>query len=74
MVSLYGPPDPDLLAASHGTYWSSNHQGNAALHVIDHDKIQSVVAMVPIGERYFLVEKMGMELAQICGLEDGMGE
>jgi len=72
MVSLYGPPDPDLLAVSYGTYWSSKYQGNAALHVIDYDKIQSVVAMVPIGESYFLVEKMGMELAQICGHEDGM--
>ncbi|THH20286.1 hypothetical protein EW146_g1041 [Bondarzewia mesenterica] len=72
MVSLYSDPNPDLLKQSYGTYWSSKHQGDTALRVIDYHTIKSVVAMVPIADRYFLVKKLGLEIVRLGGSEEDM--
>ncbi|KAA1473446.1 hypothetical protein DENSPDRAFT_779875 [Dentipellis sp. KUC8613] len=69
MVSMYGPPDADLLKLSSHTVWSCQYQGQSAMKVVHVNTIQSVVAMVPHQSRqewtnrYFVVEKMGLDIA-----------
>lgn len=79
MVSVYSPPDPDLLRLSSGALWSCQHQEDA-LEVIPIKVIESVVAMVPhprssdpavdarLSGRVFVVEKLGLDiLAMLAG-------
>jgi hypothetical protein len=79
LVSLYSTPEPRLLKASHNTLWSCEHQGDLALQFIDAKIIQSVVAMIPhmpaievqqLGEHFFLVEKPGLDVAVIGGMDE----
>jgi len=79
LVSLYSKPDDYLLSISANTLWSSEYQGNGALKFIDIKTIQSVVVMIPhkpeiLGlppsERFFLVEKPGLDVAMMAGIED----
>ena len=78
---MYSRPDPSLLRLSVNTLWSCEHQGDAALRFIDVKIIQSVVAMVPhtpaiegvdLGERFFLVEKPGFDVAIIAGIQENL--
>ncbi|KAI6103340.1 hypothetical protein EDD16DRAFT_1715232 [Pisolithus croceorrhizus] len=77
LITLYSQPDVDLLKKSYGVLASCTKPGEASLRVIKISDIRSVVAMIlhrPIihgvaKERYFLVEKTGMEIA-CFGLED----
>ncbi|EGO01071.1 hypothetical protein SERLA73DRAFT_36961, partial [Serpula lacrymans var. lacrymans S7.3] len=70
LVSLYSPPDQQLLHMSSGSVWLSEPQGNCLLKVIDVKTILGVVAMVPysvmgLGQsqgRFLLVEKTGLDL------------
>lgn len=72
VVSMYSPPDLALLEASHYTLWSCSYQGDTALRVIDVQTIVSVVAMVPLpgSERYFVVEKPGLDIAHMGGNDE----
>jgi len=79
LVSLYSKPDDYLLSISANTLWSSEYQGDGALKFIDVKTIQSVVAMIPHkpeipglppSERFFLVEKPGLDVAMMAGIED----
>ena len=79
MVSLFSKPHSDLLRISHGTLWSCEYHGDSALRFIDVRTIKSVVAMIPhspmIGgqearDRFFLVEKLGFDVAIIAGTEE----
>ena len=79
LVSLYSKPDESLLSLSAGTLWSCEYQGDAALKFINVKTIQSVVAMiphrpeiqgVPLSERFFLVEKPGLDVAMMVGVEE----
>ena len=81
LVSLYSTPHPKLLEVSHNTLWSCEYQGNASLKFINVKSIQSVVAMIPhkpviegqeAGERFFLVEKPGFDVAVIGGMDEEM--
>jgi hypothetical protein len=83
LISLYSPPEPSLLKASYNTLWSCEHQGDLALRFVDARTIQSVVAMIPhtprieaqqLGERFFLVEKPGLDVAMIGGTLEAMHE
>jgi len=74
LVTLYSPPQPYIFQESYGVLVSSTKLGDASLCAIEVTAIRSVVSMVPhrinllegVGEdRYFLVEKMGLELARI---------
>jgi hypothetical protein len=69
VVVPFGPPDQDLLKLSSYTVYSCQPQD--AVIVVDVKKILSVVAMLPhqIGgeQRYFLVEKPGLDLADLGG-------
>ncbi|KAI6000689.1 hypothetical protein EDD15DRAFT_2140607, partial [Pisolithus albus] len=78
LVTLYSDPHPQLLERSYGVVASCTKLGEASLQVIQISAIQSVVAMVPhrplidgrVEDRYFLVEKMGMDVAHLGVEED----
>ncbi|KAF8149993.1 hypothetical protein B0H34DRAFT_757239 [Crassisporium funariophilum] len=67
MISVFGPPDAQLLQESSGSLIVCNYQGFEELKVIAVQQILSCVAMVPFGSppdgRYFVCEKMGLEMA-----------
>lgn len=82
LVTLYSLPQPELLALSYGALISCTHKGEESLCVIDVNTIQSVVGMIPhkptlpngqVEERFFLVEKTGLDIAR-CGLQDDNGD
>ena len=74
MVSRFSNPDDGLLQSSHHTLYVCKYQGDQELEVIEVTAICSVVAMVPFdqpleantitqtGQRYFLVEKFGLDM------------
>jgi hypothetical protein len=84
LVSLYSNLDLTLLSLSVNTLWSCQYQGDMALRFIDVKTIQAVVSMVPhtpviqglpAQERFFLVEKPGLDVAVMTGgEEDLLGE
>lgn len=77
LVTLYSDHHPHLFEQSYGVVASFTKQGEPSLQVIPVSSIQSVVAMVPhrpviqgtVEERYFLVEKMGVDIACL-GVEE----
>jgi hypothetical protein len=79
LVSLFSKPDESLLSLSVNTLWSCEYQGDRALRFINVKTIQSVVAMIPhrpeirgqhATERFFLVEKPGLDVATLAGDEE----
>ena len=83
LVLLYSRPCPTLLKVSVNTLWSCEYQGDSELIFIDVKSIRSVVAMIPhaplvdgrqAGERFFLVEKPGFDVAVMAGMEEGISE
>ncbi|KAI6001213.1 hypothetical protein EDD15DRAFT_2159002 [Pisolithus albus] len=78
LVTLYSHPHPHLLEQSYGVLASCTKLGEASLQVVKISAIQAVVAMVPhrpvingvAEERYFLVEKTGMEIARFGSEEN----
>ncbi|KAI5998487.1 hypothetical protein F5J12DRAFT_724838, partial [Pisolithus orientalis] len=77
LITLYSDPHPHLFKQSYGVVTSCTKQGEPSLQVILVSSIQSVVTMVPhhpviqgmVEERYFLVEKMGIDIACL-GVEE----
>ena len=72
LVTLYSHPHPRLFEDSYGALISSRKLGKESLCVIEITAIRSVVGMVlhcvqlqegGMQDRFFLVQKMGMELA-----------
>lgn len=81
LVSLFSKPDESLLSLSMKTLWSCEYQGDNSLRFINVKNIQAVVAMIPhrveipgllSSERFFLVEKPGLDVAMMTGVEDGV--
>jgi hypothetical protein len=79
LVSVYSKPDPHLLEISFNTLWSCEYKGDKALIFIDVKTILSVVSMIPHSPIlqgntshgwFFLVEKPGLDVALILGIED----
>ena len=71
LVTLYSHPHPRLFEDSYGALISSRKLGKESLRVIEITAIRSVVGMVlhcvqlqegGMQDRFFLVQKMGMEL------------
>jgi hypothetical protein len=63
------------------TLWSCEYEGDGALRFIDIKTICAVVAMIPhklviggrqMSERFFLVEKPGLDVAMISGVQEDM--
>ena len=73
VVSNYSPPDLALLHQSHDTLWTCHYQGANDLRTIDVKTIHSVVAMVPFPfnrEKFFVGEKIGLDVAMLGGIEE----
>lgn len=77
LISVYSPPDAELLKFSHGTLWSCTHEGNDGLQIINVKTIKAVVAMIPhrptlpsgiTEDRFFMVEKAGLDVT-LTGVE-----
>ena len=73
LVALYDSPDPIKLQNSFDTNICCKYIGDAGLHVIDIKDIQSAVAMVPRQDRFFVVEKMRLDIAHLGGVEENVG-
>jgi hypothetical protein len=83
MISLFGPPDLTLLAASSHTLWSCKNQGDAGLIIVHAKDIISVVAMIPhqpiiagqpVEDRFYVVEKPGLDVANMSGVHEKLIE
>jgi len=81
MVSRFSSPDQTLLNISYNTLRSCTYLGQGSLMVIGVKYISSVIAMVPhqpFGgdsiQRYFVVEKPGLEVACLGGVEEQVPE
>ena len=83
LISLYTRPDPTLIALSVNTLWSCEYEGDATLKFINVKTIQAVVSMIPhkpvidgqqVGEQFFLVEKPGLDVAVMSGVQEEMPE
>ena len=83
MVSMYSPPHDGLLTLSFNTLWSCTYQGNDSLKVIDANSIAAVIAMVPHQpfpedsgpvERFFVVEKPGLDVSSLGGVTESTPE
>lgn len=74
LVSLYSPPDENLLRDTYNTLAVCAYQGEEALMIINVKSILSVVAMVPCtsiissyGDKYFLIEPVGLDVIEADG-------
>lgn len=64
LVSIYGPPDLDMLEQSSKTLWACAHTGIPGFHIISVSSIISIVSMQPLPQHpgdledlWFVVEK-----------------
>lgn len=70
VLSLYSPPDEDLLDKSFGTLHVSKHLGDERLAVVPIQDLLMVVGMMPWhggGDRFYVAEKMGMDTSILSG-------
>ena len=78
LISVYSPPHTGLFEV----FLSCTYHGDACLKVIDISSIVLVVAMIPhdpfvdgdMQERYFVVEKPGLEATVLGGVKDDQAE
>nr|VWP00054.1 Zn(2)-C6 fungal-type domain-containing protein [Ganoderma boninense] len=83
MVSVFSAPDPAILEYSRSTLLACTYRGEASRMVVFAKQIVSVIAMVPLpltpaeecdpraselyGQRFFVVEKPGLDVALMAG-------
>jgi len=79
LISLYGPPDADILEDSYHTLWACKYHGDDNLKVIPISAIISVISMQPLPRKtgdpenlWFVVEKSGLDDIEITGYVDEM--
>jgi hypothetical protein len=79
LVSVYSCPLPDLLEDSCNTLWACQHTGSDGFQVVDISSIAACVSMKPLPPLptdpdglYFVVEKSGIEDAQLTGIKDSL--
>ncbi len=84
MVDMYSDPDADLLELSSYTLWSCAAQPNGVgLQIVEVTDITAVVGMVPhpplddpafghLSGRVFVVEKVGLDVLMMGGVEEGI--
>ncbi|KZV69327.1 hypothetical protein PENSPDRAFT_633141 [Peniophora sp. CONT] len=71
MVHMYGQPNGDLMRDTYGTYYSCEQLPileRGSLVVVDYSAIQSVVAMIPQADKFFLVEKITLGAGFLGGI------
>ena len=79
LISLYGPPDADMLEDSYRTLWACAYNGDNILEVILVSAIISVISMQPLPPKagdpenlWFVVEKSGLDDIEVTGYVDEM--
>ena len=86
MVSKFSDADPTITRETHGAVLACMYRGDTSREIIDVHEIKAVVAMVPMpktqeeaardqsgnlyGHRYFVVEKPGLAVAFLSGVEE----
>ncbi|OJT12468.1 hypothetical protein TRAPUB_10983 [Trametes pubescens] len=86
MVSEFSSPDPTIARETFGVLLACLHRGDLSRKIVDAKEIVSAVGMVPLpttaeerardptgalyAERYFVVEKPGLEVAMLGGVEE----
>jgi hypothetical protein len=78
LVSIYSRPIQDILLASSHTLWMCQHHGDDGFRIVDLTSIIACVSMQPLphvpgnpeGTFWFVVEKSGLEDAQLTGFEE----
>ena len=83
LVSIYGPPNVDLLAQSSHTLWACRYLGDANLQVIPISSILTVVSMqqlptkqdeIELNDLWFVIEKSGIDNTELTGYVDAIDE
>ena len=76
IVSLYGPPNEEMLIESSHTLWASEYEGQENLCCLPVTAIISVISMQPLPRRpedpenlWFVVEKLGLDDVELSGYE-----
>jgi len=77
LISLYGPPDPDMLEDSCHTLHACTYNGLEKLIVIPITSISAVISMQPLPQLpgdaenlWFVVEKTGLDDSEMTGYVD----
>ena len=74
---MYSTPDTEILTLSSGALVVCKYSGPLGYKVIPASSILSVVAMVPFPagkeDEFFLVEKLGLEVAYLGGFQEDIG-
>lgn len=76
LVSVYSPPNEDMLQESFQTLWACHYSGNNCLRIVQLSEIISVVSMQPLPRRdendpinlWFVVEKPGLDDVEVAGI------
>ena len=83
LVSMYGPPNADLLKESSHALQACAYYGNNNLYVIDVTSILSVVLMQPLpispndvglDNHWFVIENLGLDDTEVTGYIDALDE
>lgn len=81
VVSPYSPPNDYLLEVSSNALIVCRYQGDRNISIIDVKTILAVVAMVPfdflidgLDNHYFVVEKIGLDVAEADACDDDIDE
>lgn len=76
VISVYGPPNEEMLRESSHTLYACKYQGDTNLRCVPVSTILSVVSMQPLPRLpgdpenlWFVVEKSGQEDVQLFGNE-----
>ena len=77
LVSIYSPPDADMLEQSYHTLWACEYMGSDGFQVVSISSIMSVVSMQPLPKcpgdpdnLWFVVEKSGIDDRELTGYVD----
>jgi hypothetical protein len=77
LVSVYGPPDQQMLDDSFHTLWACHYLGNTNLKIIKLEEIISVVSMQPYNQNqgdpdnlWFVVAKSGLDDVEMIAAEN----
>lgn len=82
LVSVYSRPVQEILDESSNTLWACRNCGDNGLRVVDLMSITACVSMQPLprvptdpdGTFWFVVEKSGLEDAQLTGFEEPLDD
>lgn len=78
LVSVYSPPDRDILSESYNTLWACRYQGDEGLKAVDVKSITAVISMPPLpggpDGTFFVLEKPGLDVAHMGGQDEVLTE